>query len=64
MMRINIYELSFFSVEQFSFESCKFKIQKGKEGTGRIVMWHMGVMNSYTMEVSYHHVSVVPGNPG
>ena len=37
---------------QFSFESCKFKIQKSKEGTGRVVMWNMGILNSYTMEVS------------
>ena len=36
---------------QFCFESCKFKIQKSKEGTGRIVMWNMGIMNSYTLEV-------------
>ena len=37
---------------QFSFEHCKFKVQKSKEGTGRVVMWQMGIMNSYTMEVS------------
>ena len=35
---------------QFCYESCKFKIQKNKEGTGRVVMWNMGIMNSYTME--------------
>ncbi|KAF7274546.1 hypothetical protein GWI33_012803, partial [Rhynchophorus ferrugineus] len=38
---------------QFSFESCKFRIQKAKEGTGRVVMWMMGIANSYTMETSF-----------
>lgn len=37
---------------QFSFENCKFHIEKGKEGTGRVVVWLMGVQNSYTMEAS------------
>jgi hypothetical protein len=37
---------------KFSFSDCSFKVQKSKEGTGRIVMWReMGIMNSYTMEV-------------
>ena len=36
---------------QFSFDSCKFKVQKSKEGTGRIVVWNYGIMNSFTMEV-------------
>lgn len=39
---------------QFHFDSCKFKIQKSKEGTGRIVMWNMGILNSYTMEVHFY----------
>nr|XP_039266870.1 uncharacterized protein LOC120342204 isoform X2 [Styela clava] len=38
---------------KFQYESCKFKIQKSKEGTGRVVMWCMGVMNSYTMEATF-----------
>lgn len=38
---------------QFSFEDCKFKIQKNKEGAGRVVMWMMGICNSYTMEASF-----------
>ncbi|KAK3103578.1 hypothetical protein FSP39_020320 [Pinctada imbricata] len=37
----------------FKYESCKFKVQKSKEGTGRIVMWNMGIMNSYTMEATF-----------
>ena len=36
---------------QFDFEKCKFKVEKSKEGTGRVVMWRMGVINSFTMEV-------------
>nr|CAD7403089.1 unnamed protein product [Timema poppensis] len=39
--------------EQFSFEDCKFRIQRSKEGTGRVVVWMMGVANSYTMETSF-----------
>ncbi|KAJ8930142.1 hypothetical protein NQ314_017087 [Rhamnusium bicolor] len=41
------------TADKFSFESCKFRIQKAKEGTGRIVMWMMGIANSYTMEASF-----------
>ncbi|XP_061495401.1 cytosolic carboxypeptidase 3 isoform X4 [Rhineura floridana] len=39
--------------EKFSFPDCSFKIQKGKEGTGRVVMWKMGISNSYTLEVTF-----------
>ncbi|XP_018336175.1 cytosolic carboxypeptidase Nna1-like [Agrilus planipennis] len=39
--------------DKFSFEDCKFRVQKNKEGTGRIVMWMMGIQNSYTMEASF-----------
>ncbi|KAM9190302.1 LOW QUALITY PROTEIN: cytosolic carboxypeptidase 2, partial [Mergus octosetaceus] len=39
--------------DKFSFPSCKFKVQKSKEGTGRVVMWRMGVTNSYTMEAAF-----------
>lgn len=39
--------------DKFSFESCKFKIQRSKEGTGRIVIWMLGILNSYTMEASF-----------
>lgn len=38
---------------QFSFENCKFKIQRSKEGTGRIVVWMLGITNSYTLEASF-----------
>ncbi|NXL53773.1 CBPC2 carboxypeptidase, partial [Podilymbus podiceps] len=39
--------------DKFSFPSCKFKVQKSKAGTGRVVMWRMGVSNSYTLEVAF-----------
>ncbi|XP_046716172.1 cytosolic carboxypeptidase 2 isoform X2 [Silurus meridionalis] len=39
--------------EKFSFRSCKFKMQKSKEGTGRIVMWRLGIQNSYTLESTF-----------
>ncbi|XP_052222607.1 cytosolic carboxypeptidase 2-like isoform X10 [Dreissena polymorpha] len=41
------------SPDKFAFDSCKFKVQKSKEGTGRIVMWNMGILNSYTMEATF-----------
>ncbi|KAL2777714.1 cytosolic carboxypeptidase 3 isoform d, partial [Daubentonia madagascariensis] len=37
----------------FSFSACKFNIQKSKEGTGRVVMWKMGIRNSFTMEATF-----------
>ncbi|NXI94423.1 CBPC2 carboxypeptidase, partial [Psophia crepitans] len=39
--------------DKFSFPSCKFKVQRSKAGTGRVVMWRMGVSNSYTMEAAF-----------
>ncbi|XP_029437935.1 cytosolic carboxypeptidase 2 [Rhinatrema bivittatum] len=39
--------------DKFSFNNCKFKVQKCKEGTGRVVMWKMGIVNSYTMESTF-----------
>nr|ABI51946.1 cytosolic carboxypeptidase 2 isoform 2 [Mus musculus] len=39
--------------DKFSFDSCNFKVQKCKEGTGRVVMWRMGIINSYTMESTF-----------
>ncbi|XP_014207600.1 cytosolic carboxypeptidase 2 isoform X2 [Copidosoma floridanum] len=40
------------AADKFSFEDCKFHLEKGKEGTGRIVVWLMGIQNSYTLEAS------------
>ncbi|XP_046856969.1 cytosolic carboxypeptidase 2-like isoform X2 [Xenia sp. Carnegie-2017] len=39
--------------DMFSFKKCKFKVQKSKSGTGRVVMWNMGISNSYTMETTF-----------
>ena len=39
--------------ELFSFNDCKFNIQKSKEGTGRIVAWRSGIVNAYTIEASF-----------
>ncbi|XP_074660081.1 uncharacterized protein LOC141912655 [Tubulanus polymorphus] len=41
------------SPEKFVYDYCKFKVQKSKEGTGRVVIWNMGIMNSYTMEATF-----------
>ncbi|XP_075790448.1 cytosolic carboxypeptidase 3 isoform X2 [Pelodiscus sinensis] len=38
---------------KFSFPDCNFKVQKSKEGTGRVVMWKMGIRNSYTLEATF-----------
>ncbi|MGH0115601.1 UNVERIFIED_CONTAM: hypothetical protein FKN15_037924 [Acipenser sinensis] len=37
----------------FSFQSCKFKVQRSKEGTGRVALWRMGVTNRFTLETSF-----------
>nr|XP_009938482.1 PREDICTED: cytosolic carboxypeptidase 3 [Opisthocomus hoazin] len=38
--------------DKFSFPDCRFRVRKSKEGTGRVVMWKMGISNSYTLEAS------------
>ncbi|NXT16321.1 CBPC2 carboxypeptidase, partial [Prunella fulvescens] len=38
---------------KFSFSSCKYRVQKSKEGTGRVSMWRLGVSHSYTLEVAF-----------
>lgn len=39
----------------FNYEACKFRVQKGKVGTGRVVIWKdFGVTNSFTLETSFH----------
>ncbi|NXU58354.1 CBPC3 carboxypeptidase, partial [Turnix velox] len=38
--------------DKFSFRDCRFKVRKSKQGTGRVVMWKMGINNSYTLEAS------------
>ncbi|XP_073423599.1 cytosolic carboxypeptidase 3 isoform X2 [Dendrobates tinctorius] len=45
--------LSKISPDKFSFSACKFKVQRNKEGTGRVVMWKMGIRNSYTLEATF-----------
>ncbi|KAF6085300.1 ATP/GTP binding protein like 3 [Phyllostomus discolor] len=39
--------------DKFSFSACKFNIQRSKHGTGRVVMWKMGIRNSFTMEATF-----------
>ncbi|XP_048112703.1 cytosolic carboxypeptidase 2-like isoform X3 [Alosa alosa] len=39
--------------EMFSFQNCKFKVQRSKEGTGRIALWKLGILNSFTLETSF-----------
>jgi len=50
---INTFSSFAFNCEQFSFEDCNFNIQRSKENTARVVVWLMGVENSYTMEASF-----------
>ncbi|BFZ04187.1 hypothetical protein BsWGS_07225 [Bradybaena similaris] len=51
--RIFPFMLSKNTPEKFCFNSCKFKVHKSKESTGRVVMWNLGVMNSYTLEATF-----------
>ena len=51
--RIFPFMLSKNSPSAFSYKSSKFKVQKSKEGCGRICMWNMGISNSYTMESTF-----------
>ncbi|KAM6306922.1 LOW QUALITY PROTEIN: cytosolic carboxypeptidase 3-like [Podargus strigoides] len=37
--------------DKFSFPDCRFRV-KSKEGTSRVVMWKMGINNSYALEAS------------
>lgn len=39
----------------FDIDSCKFKVERGKLGTGRVVVWkEFDVTNSFTLENSFH----------
>ena len=39
----------------FRFFSCKFRIQKSKEKTARVVLWReFNIMNCFTLEASFH----------
>ena len=41
--------------EMFRFFSCKFRIQKGKEKTARVVLWReFNILNCFTLESSFH----------
>eukprot|EP00794_Sanderia_malayensis_P018239 gene18239-20058_t len=41
------------SEDKFAYKSCRFKVQKSKEGTGRIFMWNVGIPYSFTLEASF-----------
>ncbi|KAG9339973.1 hypothetical protein JZ751_022288 [Albula glossodonta] len=43
--------------------SCKFKVQRSKEGTGRVALWRLGVLNSFTLETSLCGSDMVPVDP-
>lgn len=39
----------------YSFSGCSFRIEKGKESTGRVVVFReFNIMNSFTLECSFH----------
>ena len=48
------------SPEKFSFSSCKFSVHKCKESTGRVVMWRMGISNSFTLEATFCGTKLSP----
>ncbi|XP_036431827.1 cytosolic carboxypeptidase 3-like [Colossoma macropomum] len=39
--------------DMFSFQSCTFKVQRRKRGTGRVALWRLGILNSFTLETSF-----------
>eukprot|EP00111_Clytia_hemisphaerica_P022877 TCONS_00067323-protein len=49
--RLFPYILAKNAPDKFSFTNCRFRVQKNKEGTGRVVMWNTGIRYSYTLEV-------------
>eukprot|EP00731_Ephydatia_muelleri_P011017 Em0005g1603a len=51
--RVFCFLLSQLAPDKFSFPSCKFSIRKSKRRTGRVIVWKMGVANSFTMEASF-----------
>ena len=44
----------------FCFRSCKYNVQRSKEATGRVVVWRMGVANSFTMEATFCGSTLTP----
>jgi len=41
--------------EMFRFFSCKFRIQRSKEKTARVVLWReFNIMNCFTLEASFY----------
>ncbi|KAJ3333821.1 Cytosolic carboxypeptidase 2 [Blyttiomyces sp. JEL0837] len=52
--RVFPYMLSKLSPDLFFFRRCQFKMQKSKEGTGRITVRKVyGILNSFTLEASF-----------
>ncbi|XP_059505416.1 cytosolic carboxypeptidase 2-like [Stegostoma tigrinum] len=51
--RVFPFMLSKNCCNKFCFKSCKFHVKRAKEGTGRVVVWRMGVTNSYTLEATF-----------
>uniref|UniRef100_A0A7M5X5T7 Peptidase M14 domain-containing protein n=1 Tax=Clytia hemisphaerica TaxID=252671 RepID=A0A7M5X5T7_9CNID len=51
--RLFPYILAKNAPDKFSFTNCRFRVQKNKEGTGRVVMWNTGIRYSYTLEASF-----------
>ncbi|KAJ3293027.1 Cytosolic carboxypeptidase 2 [Borealophlyctis nickersoniae] len=52
--RVFPFMLSKHAPDLFFFKRCQFKIQRAKEGTGRISLWRrFKLINSFTMEASF-----------
>jgi len=48
----------------FSYEDCSFKVQKSREGTGRVIVCkELGIINSYTCESSFCGANGIHFNP-
>jgi len=40
------------AADKFSFQNCKFRVQKNKEGTGRVFAWTLGIVNRYNIQLT------------
>lgn len=50
--------------EYFSYKDCTFNVEKEKEATARIVMFkELQIVNSYTMECSFHGTEPIEEEP-
>jgi len=51
---LNVLTFLLQAPEKFLFRGCKFQIKRGKESTGRVVIFRqLRILNSFTMEATF-----------